>query len=127
MTSLPPEVAPLADSFAGLSDIERELGCGGMGVVYLAHDVKLDRRSPATLGRSNIFGNGVDFPAQGGNSGIRNQSGGTVNATKTYRCTSTGLAVVQDTFPESSVRSHHSFGSGEKCALTIFQPSARLA
>jgi len=43
--SLPPDVAPRL--IAALSDrytIERELGAGGMATVYLAHDVKHDRK-----------------------------------------------------------------------------------
>jgi serine/threonine-protein kinase len=37
------EFLPLQDALAGEYSFERELGRGGMGVVYLARDVQLDR------------------------------------------------------------------------------------
>src|SRR5688572_16445317 len=48
------EFLPLQDALAGEYSFERELGRGGMGVVYLARDVQLDRPVaikvlPATL------------------------------------------------------------------------------
>ncbi len=33
-----------ADALAGQYELEREIGRGGMGIVYLARDVRLDRR-----------------------------------------------------------------------------------
>jgi len=37
------ELAALADALAGQYSVEREIGRGGMGIVYLARDLKLDR------------------------------------------------------------------------------------
>ena len=42
--ALPRDVAGLASALAGQYTIERELGRGGMATVYLARDVKHDRR-----------------------------------------------------------------------------------
>ena len=44
MTAPHPELADLAAALSGQYALEREIGRGGMGVVYLARDVRLDRR-----------------------------------------------------------------------------------
>ena len=44
MSTLPsPELLALQEALAGRYSLERELGRGGMGIVYLAHEVVLDR------------------------------------------------------------------------------------
>jgi eukaryotic-like serine/threonine-protein kinase len=44
MTGPTPEFTELAAALSGQYELEREIGRGGMGVVYLARDVRLDRR-----------------------------------------------------------------------------------
>ncbi|MEO6209004.1 MAG: serine/threonine-protein kinase [Gemmatimonadaceae bacterium] len=53
---LPPDIASLAASLAGQYDLERELGRGGMGIVYLAHDVKLEREVAIKVLPSTLAG-----------------------------------------------------------------------
>ncbi|MGH3056554.1 MAG: serine/threonine-protein kinase, partial [Gaiellaceae bacterium] len=43
MTGPAPEFAELAAALDGQYELEREIGRGGMGLVYLARDVRLDR------------------------------------------------------------------------------------
>ena len=44
MPVAPPEYSALATALAGRYRIERELGHGGMATVFLAHDLKHDRK-----------------------------------------------------------------------------------
>jgi predicted Ser/Thr protein kinase len=60
MTQLTDEFLDLQDALAGEYSLQRELGRGGMGIVYLARDVQLDRDVaikilPLNLARSQEF------------------------------------------------------------------------
>jgi len=44
VTTTSPQLEQLTSAFAGRYRVERELGAGGMATVYLAADVKHDRR-----------------------------------------------------------------------------------
>jgi serine/threonine-protein kinase len=46
--ALPSDAGAFAAALAGQYDVEREIGRGGMGIVYLARDVRLDRRVAIT-------------------------------------------------------------------------------
>src|SRR5262245_42961111 len=49
----------LGQALAGQYTIERELGRGGMGIDYLAHDVRLDRRVAIKLFPPSLIGDPV--------------------------------------------------------------------
>jgi hypothetical protein len=60
MTSIPADALPLAQALSGQYEILREVGRGGMGIVFLARDLKLERliaikTLPPTLAADDVI------------------------------------------------------------------------
>ena len=72
MTVNTSEFIELAAALSGQYELEREIGRGGMGVVYLARDVKLDRRVAIKTLPRHLDGqrHARPLPARGAHRGV---------------------------------------------------------